>query len=169
MVRASQAAAYQLGRGLADTYWALYPERPQQQMGSWSNVLGAERCGALVRQALRLSLETGPLVLAATTGPLEQWRRLAGDDARRGGEGVIMALYQQGLLWRDLIRGDIHTACCRIRVPSIRSRTGQRDLLACHGPSANGPRRLGSGRIRHEGQQRCKRRQPRGAPSKRHF
>ena len=50
-VRGSQAAAYQLGRGLADTYWALHPDRPQDQMGSWSNVLGPERCDALVRQA----------------------------------------------------------------------------------------------------------------------
>ncbi len=106
VVRGSQAAAYQLGRGLADSYWTLYPERSQDKMGSWSNVLGPERSKALVRQALRLSPETGPLVLAATTGPLEQWRQLAGDDARREGTGVIMALYQQGLLWRDLIRGE---------------------------------------------------------------
>lgn len=106
VIQGSQAAAYQLGRGLADTYWALYPNRRQEEMGSWSNVLGQERYDALIRQALRLSPEIGPLVLAAVGGPLEQWRQLASVASRRDADGVLEALYGQGLLWRDLIRGE---------------------------------------------------------------
>ena len=106
VVRGSQAAAYQLGRGLADTYWALFTDRPQNEMGSWTNLLGPERYDTVLRQALRLSPEIGPLVLAAIGGPLDQWRQLALDSSRRSADGAVAALYRQGLLWRDLIRGE---------------------------------------------------------------
>jgi len=106
VVRGSEAAAYQLGRGLADNYWMLYPDRPQNEMGSWANLLGEQRYHALVRQALRLSPEIGPLVLAAIGGPLQQWHELAADESRRSASEVVPALHDQGLLWRDLIRGE---------------------------------------------------------------
>jgi hypothetical protein len=90
--------------------------------------------------------------------------RQAGDLRLAGPLGELAKAFGK----RDPIRGDIRTACC-LRLPGIRPRTGQRDLLAYYGPCANGPRRLGTARIRHEGQQRCKRCQPRGAPSEGHF
>jgi hypothetical protein len=117
-VQGSQAAAYQLGRGLADTYWGLDRTAPEEQMGSWNNVLGVQRRKTLERQAARLSPEIGPLVLAAVGGPLEQWCELAAAPARRqppadaertaeqAADEVLADLYLQGLMWRDLIRGE---------------------------------------------------------------
>src|ERR1700729_2558797 len=54
----SQAIGYQLGRGLADTYWAL---NPGQQDGSagWGFLLGERRCGELSRLTGRLAAHMG--------------------------------------------------------------------------------------------------------------
>lgn len=49
VLQATQAAAYQLGRGLADTYWGLYPERPAKRWvhgSSCSAHTAATRCCA---------------------------------------------------------------------------------------------------------------------------
>jgi hypothetical protein len=104
-LRALQAAAYQLGRGLAETYWALYPDRPETQMGSWTFLFGSSRCGAIHRSAARLSSFLGPLVIAAIDGPLVAWASFATSDSRDDDEALPL-LYTQGLLWRDLIRGE---------------------------------------------------------------
>lgn len=106
VLRATQAAAYQLGRGLADTYWGLYPDRPAQEMGSWESVLGRRRRDTLLRFAGRLSAYVGPSVLAAIDGSLRSWSKLATEPHGRGEPGVPGALFQQGLLWRDLVRGE---------------------------------------------------------------
>ena len=70
---ATQVAAYQLGRGLAETYWALHPERPPHEMGSWKSVLGERRRDTLLRLAGRLSAYIGPLVLAAIDESVRTW------------------------------------------------------------------------------------------------
>ena len=42
-----------------------------------------------------------------TLGPAdENARQLAADASRRAADGVVTLLYRQGLLWRDLIRGE---------------------------------------------------------------
>lgn len=115
VLQASQAAAYQLGRGLAETYWALQPASPASAMGSWEFLLGVARCETLRRLAARLSPYFGSQVLAAIDGPLEAWAQLAADQARRSRPGVEAALYEQVLLWRDLVRkerlpGDLQLA-----------------------------------------------------------
>ena len=74
---ATQAAAYQLGRGLAETYWALHPERPGDKMGSWEAVLGERRRDTLLRLSGRLSTYIGPLVLAAIDESVRAWSALA--------------------------------------------------------------------------------------------
>ena len=106
VVQANLAAAYQLGRGLAETYWELHLARPADQMGSWECVLGPDRDQTLQRLALRLSPYVGSAVLAAVTSPLSAWVELAADDKRRGDASVPTALYRQGLLWRDMVRGE---------------------------------------------------------------
>jgi hypothetical protein len=103
---ATQAAAYQLGRGLAETYWALNPESAADAMGSWEFVFGPARCATLRRLAARLSGYITAEVLASIAGPLESWSALAFDATRRAGAEVQAALFHQGLLWRDLIRGE---------------------------------------------------------------
>jgi hypothetical protein len=106
VLQASQAAAYQLGRGLAETFWALQPECAADAMGSWEFLLGPERCDILCRLALRMSAYVEPEVLVAIAGPLKCWAKLASETERRGGADIEECLYHQGLLWRDLVRGE---------------------------------------------------------------
>lgn len=106
ILHATQAAAYQLGRGLAETYWALHPDRPANEMGSWEFVLGQQRRATLLRLAARLSAYMDPLVLAAIDGSLRAWSDLAASADRRGQPDVQVDLFRQGLLWRDLVRGE---------------------------------------------------------------
>jgi hypothetical protein len=106
VLNASQATAYQLGRGLAETFWALQPAAQDNEMGSWKFVLGSERREALLRLAARLSAYINKEVLAAIEGPLESWSRLAAEPTARAQADVELQLYRQALLWRDLIRGE---------------------------------------------------------------
>jgi hypothetical protein len=106
VVPAQRAAAYQLGRALAETYWALDPERPDDEMGSWGFLFGVERRETVERLVARLSAYLGPLVTAAIDGSFADWCQLAAAPHRRVEGDVRVALYQQGLLWRDLIRGE---------------------------------------------------------------
>jgi len=102
VVRATRAAAYQLGRALAETHWALDPDRPRDEMGSSTFLFGSDRN----RLIARLSGYLGPLVTAAIEGSFGTWCRLAADPTRLEAAEVRLALYQQGLLWKDLIRGE---------------------------------------------------------------
>jgi len=105
-VPATQSAGYQLGRALAETYWALNLERSDAQMGSWRFLFGPERQAAVARNASRLSLYLGPLVVASVTTPFASWAGLVAGDRQHPAESVLPKLYEQGLLWRYLIRGE---------------------------------------------------------------
>jgi hypothetical protein len=77
----SQAIGYQLGRGLADTYWALNPGQ-EDGSASWSFLLGERRCGELagltgtlknsaqaLTKRLRQDVYTDLVALAVQTTP----------------------------------------------------------------------------------------------------
>jgi hypothetical protein len=106
VVPAAQAAAYQLGRALAETYWALDPERPSHEMGSWACLFGTRREETIKRLLGRLSTYLDPLARAAVEGSFADWCKIAADEHRRSAHDVRAKLYRQGLLWRDLIRGE---------------------------------------------------------------
>jgi hypothetical protein len=107
VITAPSAAAYQLGRGLAETYWALDPtiEDPDDWR-SWYFLLGERRCRTLGRLATRLVEYVDPLTVPAITSSLNAWAAVAADPDRRKPPATIAALYDQGLLWRDLFRGE---------------------------------------------------------------
>jgi hypothetical protein len=105
VVPASQAAAYQLGRALSETYWALYPERAANEMGSWASLLGTTRCHTILRLTARLSPYLGPLIKSAIEGPLEEWSKFAAVEQGKDDQ-TLLCLYRQGLLWRDVVRGE---------------------------------------------------------------
>jgi hypothetical protein len=110
---APQAAAYQLGRGLAETYWALQLACADDVMGCWGFVLGPERCETLSRLAARLSTYLTPEILAAIKGPLQNWSKVACEEEYRSLRENLDTpkdLFRQGLLWRGLIRGEVSTA-----------------------------------------------------------
>lgn len=72
----TQACAYQLGRGLAETYWALDPFETRQAQG-WTFLLGDRRCAELSRLIGRLSAYLGTYTGSAVVGSIEIWREFA--------------------------------------------------------------------------------------------
>jgi hypothetical protein len=99
--RPSEAAAYQLGRGLAEPYWAL-----EDDAESWTFLLGAERRTFLKRQLSRLSAYVAPLVPVAINQSLDDWCEVAGDAKWRTQPGARADLHRQVLIWRDLVQGE---------------------------------------------------------------
>lgn len=99
----TQSAAYQLGRGLAEVYWALDPsagcEPPAPDC--WAFLLGSQRCGELTRLAGRLSGYFNPYCCPALAGTLRLWLSVAGDPQWR--DGAQDHLYRQTRRWYELL------------------------------------------------------------------
>jgi hypothetical protein len=107
VMRPGQAAGYQLGRGLSETYWSLHPEvTDSNDARSWQFLLGPRRQTTLKRYVGRLVGYLDPLVLPAISVSLESWGEVANDERWRNQPDTRKELYVQGLLWRDLIRGE---------------------------------------------------------------
>jgi hypothetical protein len=118
-VSAELLAAYQLGRGLSETFWALNPdapapaEKPSLQStdsppdpASWEFLLGPRRlqmlgaCLALIEGAL------APLSSPAVKGPLGRWCQLVADQqVRSRSHDAQLALRSQLQNWRDVLLG----------------------------------------------------------------
>lgn len=73
-----QACAYQLGRGLAETYWALDPLESEKAHG-WGFLLGDRRCAELGRFIGRLSAYLNTYTGSAVVGSIEIWKEYAKD------------------------------------------------------------------------------------------
>lgn len=71
-----RACAYQLGRGLSESYWALDPDRTDGAQG-WAFLFGDERCGELSRLLGRLSAYLSTYTGSAIGGSLEVWKEYA--------------------------------------------------------------------------------------------
>lgn len=94
------AAAYRLGRGLGEVYWAL--EFDETGCKGTEFVLGAGRLSALQDLLLRLSSVLHPLTRTAISSSLDKW----GDWARAGGKAnatVVAALADQHKVWQALL------------------------------------------------------------------
>jgi hypothetical protein len=101
----SRGAAYQLGRGLAETYWALDPNQTlADEWDSWEFLLGARRQEILTRLITRLSGFVDPLTPPALVESLRSWGEVASNPAWRAADGAQSCLYEQVTLWRDLMR-----------------------------------------------------------------
>lgn len=99
----TQACAYQLGRGLAETYWALDTGKSTGST-SWTFLLSEHRCAELSRLAGRLAAYMEEYTAPAIAGSLEVWRQVAAQPAWRGAEPVAeQALYRQIRRWYELI------------------------------------------------------------------
>jgi hypothetical protein len=102
-----RSAAYQLGRGLAETYWELDPDVADAlDSRSWDVVLGEPRRLALKRSTARLSAYLEPLTIPAVCESLDAWGEVASEPAWRQQPNARRFLFRQGLLWRDLVRGE---------------------------------------------------------------
>ena len=99
----SQANGYQLGRGLADTYWALNPGQDDGS-ASWSFLLGERRCDELSRLTGRLAGYMGEYTAPAIAGSLEVWKTVASTPTWLGHpDQAEVALYGQIRRWYELI------------------------------------------------------------------
>ncbi len=100
----TQATGYQLGRGLAEMYWALDPPRAKGFNG-WETVLGETRCRELNRLNGRLSAYMGTYTAPAVAGSLDVWSKVGGNDDswRQDGQVPAEALYKQTRRWYELI------------------------------------------------------------------
>ena len=100
----TQACAYQLGRGLAETYWALDPTAADGSSTSWGFLLGEERCGELSRLVGRLGERLHPYTASAIAGSLEIWHDVVTTDDWRGDPTRDQqALYRQIRRWYELL------------------------------------------------------------------
>ncbi len=107
VLRPRLAAAYQLGRGLAETYWVLDPTiDAADDPRTWTELLGPRRVGLLKRLAGRLSDYLDPLIVSVVNMTLDAWAHVAEEPAWRNHPEARPALFRQGLIWRDLIRGE---------------------------------------------------------------
>jgi hypothetical protein len=99
----TQAIAYQLGRGLAETYWALDPDADGGTM-SWAFLLGEERCDELSRLVGRLSAYHCEYTAAAIAGSVEVWKKVVGTPAWLGDRAAAQQdLYCQTRRWFELL------------------------------------------------------------------
>jgi hypothetical protein len=103
----SQTVGYQLGRGLAETYWALDPAQVDGSTG-WSFLLGEERCAELGRLVGRLGAYMGSYTAPAVAGTIVIWQSVAKTPGWRGEDqdaldAAQQALYRQTRRWYELI------------------------------------------------------------------
>jgi len=99
----SQAIGYQLGRGLADTYWALNPGQEDGSAG-WSFLLGERRCDELSRLTGRLAAYMEEYTASAIAGSLEVWKAVVSTPTWLGHpDQAEAALYNQIRRWYELI------------------------------------------------------------------
>jgi hypothetical protein len=98
-----QACAYQLGRALAETYWALDPIDEDSPSG-WRVLLSERRCNELSRLVGRLSKYMGAYTPAAVAGSLAVWQEVAATPQwRANGYATRDQLYLQIRRWYELI------------------------------------------------------------------
>ena len=118
-VSAELLAAYQLGRGLSESFWALNPDAPAPERkptlqstasppdpGSWEFLLGPRR---LLMLGMYLKLLEGaltPLSGPAVKGPLTRWCKLVADnEVRSRSDDALEALRRQLQNWREVLLG----------------------------------------------------------------
>jgi hypothetical protein len=96
-------AAYQLGRGLAEVFWALDPAAACDPLtpDCWEFLLGEHRCRELTRLAGRLSAYFNPYCCPAIAGTISLWQSVASDQQWR--QGAQTDLFQQLRRWYELL------------------------------------------------------------------
>lgn len=117
-VSAELLAAYQLGRGLSESFWALNPDAPEPATkptlkstasppdpGSWEFLLGPRRQLMLGAYVKLLEGALTPLSVPAVQGPLTRWCQLVADNQVRSSDGALEALRRQLQNWRDVLLG----------------------------------------------------------------
>lgn len=112
----SQANAYELGRAVAEMYWALNLNAPARiQHGhdaqlnpvSWAFLFGNDRREDISRLLSRLAPYFAPLTPAAIAGSVEIWGQVAASEQWRSVSSVRKTLLEQTRNWYSLLIADL--------------------------------------------------------------
>jgi hypothetical protein len=106
-------SGYLLGRGLAETFWALNPDLASGQTpgtdtprpSTWEFLLGQQRCDRLTKHLDRLETLLPPMSVSAVKAPLGRWTELAAHGKVRKHPDAPGVLHEQLQLWRDVLLG----------------------------------------------------------------
>ena len=98
----TQLCGYQLGRAMAEAYWALDPKVPAgtDDSSAWWFLLSERRCREIGRLAGRLTRYFHPYTSAAIAGSAMVWKNVVADPNWR--DGAAPALYKQIRRWYEL-------------------------------------------------------------------
>jgi hypothetical protein len=98
----TQSSGYQLGRAMAEAYWALDPRAAAGtgDPAAWGYLLSGPRCREIGRLAGRLSRYFHMYTAAAIAGSAMVWMNVAADPNWR--KDAVPALYQQIRHWYEL-------------------------------------------------------------------
>jgi hypothetical protein len=108
----SQANAYELGRALAEMYWALDPATPDRigdgqdarlNPVSWAFLFGEDRRADISRLLGRLTPYFSPTTPAAVAGSVEVWGKVAASEQWRSADGARLVLLEQVRNWYSLL------------------------------------------------------------------
>ena len=99
----TQSSAYQLGRGLAESYWALDATAPDGEPGSWKVLLGEQRRQLLTRHVGRIAAYFDPLTAPALAGSLQVWTAVVADRSWRDRPDAVDQLRTQTHRWYALV------------------------------------------------------------------
>lgn len=113
-----QANAYELGRALAEMYWALdlaaparIPHGHDAQLNlnpvSWAFLFGDDRRSDISRLLARLAPYFAPLTPPAVAGSVEVWGQVAASEQWRSADGVRKILLEQVRNWYSLLVADL--------------------------------------------------------------
>jgi hypothetical protein len=94
------SSAYQLGRGLSESFWNLNPDAGSGP-SSWSVLFGPARVEAFRVLCLRLSPAIGGLASVAVRESVKGWAEVA--SAPEQFQYPRRALSEQALIWKDLL------------------------------------------------------------------
>ncbi|MGH9170414.1 MAG: hypothetical protein ACRD0Z_06035 [Acidimicrobiales bacterium] len=106
------ANGYELGRALAEPYWALDPAAPSRVMQGgnerlnpvcWEFLLGDDRRDTISLLLGRLSQYFPVLSAPAVAGSVQVWGKVATDAAWRSAEDSLAKLYTQTRNWYSLL------------------------------------------------------------------
>jgi hypothetical protein len=98
-----QLAGYNLGRALADVYWALDPQAADEVTTSWNFLLGPERRTRINEYLRRLSAYFDPLSPSAISGSLSTWGSVAVTVQWREQADSLAQLHEQLRRWYSLV------------------------------------------------------------------
>jgi hypothetical protein len=97
------SSAYQLGRGLAEIFWAFDASASPDDARSATVLLGPGRVGQLKDLLDRLAHHFPPLCSSAVEFSLEQWAAAAARGQVTDSTETYQLLAHQGTVWRDML------------------------------------------------------------------